>query len=293
MKNVFLLILVLLINNGCSRSYKQKNYQTTNVAALADIQMDKSEKEELPPPKSKNSKTEIIKPQTHEKKTIKDGKMGLMSDSVELVQAAISQEVTKLGGYVAMERLSHETSRKSLEITIRIPSKDFENLLKRIESGKCIIIYKTINVRDVTEEFIDIESRLQTKRKFADKYQELLKKANAVKDILEVEENLRTLQEEIESAEGKLKYIEDQVDFSTLEISVQQVNEIPDYKHGFGSDIWDSIKTGWQILVIIFLFIIKIWPIIILYFLAWLGIKRFRKLQKNKRENLKDNKTNI
>jgi len=87
--------------------------------------------------------------------------------------------------------------------------------------------------------------------------------------------------------------MEDLIDYSTLEINIQQVKEISDYKHGFGSDIWDSIKTGWQILVIVFLFIIKIWPIIILYFVVWLGIKRFRKHQKTQEKILKTNKTEL
>ena len=163
---------------------------------------------------------------------------------------------------------------------IRVPAANFENLITGIEKGKCKVLYKNISARDVTEEYMDVESRLLTKRKFADRYQELLKKANAVKDILEIEENLRTLQEEIESSEGKLKYLNDQVDFSTLEITVNQYKETTVQLPGFGKNIIESIKIGWQILISIFLFIIKIWPIILLYVIAWFGIRKFWKSYK-------------
>src|SRR6266542_1662447 len=132
-------------------------------------------------------------------------------------------------------------------MTIRVPASNFENLITGIEKGKCRVLYKNVSARDVTEEFMDVESRLHTKQKFAERYQELLKKANAVKDILEIEENLRTLQEEIESSKGRLKYLSDQVDYSSLEVSLTQDKEIISHQPGFGRKFFDSIITGWQI----------------------------------------------
>ena len=287
MKNVCLLLSILFVLLGCSRNYQRKMVNNCEVTALADIKVEKPVLSEAPPSDLKNTSKDLVNPQTHEKKIIKDGKIGLQADSVEDIRFALSQKVKKFGGYVAVEKLSNETGRKTLDMTIRVPAKNFENLIADVENGKCKVLYKNINARDVTEEFLDIESRLQTKRKFVERYQELLKKANVVKDILEIEENLRTLQEEIESSEGRLKYLNDQVDYSTLEVSVNQSRETIVATPTFGSNILDSIKTGWQILVSIFLFIIKIWPIIVIYIIAWFGIKRFWKKYKARRSELK------
>jgi len=287
MKKVCLVLSTLIILLGCSRNYQSQKTANCEVMALADIKVDKPLLMESPKSAVPDIKKNPVNLQTHEKKIIKDGKIGLLADSVEAIQHALSLVVKKYGGYIAVEKLSNEAYRKTLDMTIRIPAKNFENLISEVENGKCKVLYKNINARDVTEEFMDIESRLQTKRKFVERYQELLKKANVVKDILEIEENLRTLQEEIESSEGRLKYLNDQVDYSTLDISVNQSKETVTVTPTFGNNILDSIKIGWQTLVTIFLFIIKIWPILLLYLIAWFGIKHFWKKYKARKAEIK------
>jgi hypothetical protein len=240
-------------------------------------------------PDISDSDNSTVKSKTHEKKIIKNGKMGIQVDSIDNHHLDLTNTVKKYGGYIASEKLSNTYPRTTLDLTIRVPAINFEKLVEEIEKGKGTVLFKNINARDVTTEFMDLESRLATKRKFIDRYHELLKKANEVKDMLEIEENLRKLQEEVESSEGRLKFLVDQVDFSTLDLTVNQARESEVKIPGFGKNIVDSVKTGWQILITIFLFIIKIWPIILLYVFVWYGIKKFWKRYKARRETLNKN----
>ena len=61
----------------------------------------------------------------------------------------------------------------------------------------------------MTDQFIDLETRLENKRNYLKRYNDLLLKANSIKEILEIEEKIRALEEEIESATGQLKYLSD------------------------------------------------------------------------------------
>lgn len=284
MKNVCLFLIAFTVLVSCSKSKQyQRQAEFSEVSEMACIKLtDISEKKE-----SKENKNVPIDPKTHEKKIIKDGKIGLQTDSVEEVKEILSKKIKEFGGYVGSEKQSNQNGHKTLEMLIRVPAANFEKLIAGIENGKNKVLYKNISARDVTEEFMDVESRLQTKQKFAERYQELLKKANAVKDILEIEENLRTLQEEIESSKGRLKYLSDQVDYSSLEIHLTQDKEIISYQPGFGRKILDSITLGWQILISILLFIIQIWPIELIFLVVFLGSKRTLKHYKQRREQLK------
>lgn len=82
----------------------------------------------------------------------------------------------------------------------------------------------------MTDQFIDLETRLANKREYLERYRELVKKAVSVKEILEIEEKIRLLEEEIESVTGRLKYLGDQVDFSTLNLTspnTRDLNTVP------------------------------------------------------------------
>src|SRR5699024_12383858 len=85
--------------------------------------------------------------------------------------------------------------------------------------------YKEIDARDVNDQFIDLETRLENKRSYLKRYKDLLSKAKSVKEILEIEESIRKIEEEVESTVGRLKYLSDQVDYSSLELRIAEEKE--------------------------------------------------------------------
>ena len=170
-------------------------------------------------------------------------------------------------------------------MTIRIPAQNFEKFISILEKGSGKLKYKNISARDVTEEFIDIEARLKTKKEVEKRYRQLLSKAKNIKEILEVEEKLRVLREEIESREGRLKYLKKQVAFSTVYL---QITQKLDYKYeptkekSFLQRLFKSLDKGWKGLIIFLLFMFRIWPLIIIGLIAVYYIRIVRKKRKQK-----------
>ncbi len=231
-----------------------------------------------PPPNNPAMTQEVIK-----KKIIRDGRLGLRVTELEKTKTRIDTLVTANGGYYANESFNNSDWESSYNLKIRIPGVNFEKFISGIEAGEGEVLYKVIDARDVTAQFIDLETRLENKRSYLLRYNDLLKKANSVKDILEIEEKIRVLEEEIESTTGQLKYLNDQVDYSTLDLTISKQKDFkynPEKRAKFSERFKQSISKGWFEFVDFVLFIIKIWPfwiIIAVMFYFWRKYRRTKK----------------
>ncbi len=205
--------------------------------------------------------------QQKNKKIIKDGDITVKSKDITKSKSTLDKLVKQLDGYYENESQDKYDERISYNLKVRIPSQNFEKLLNAVENGTDELQSKNIQARDVTAEFMDIESRLSNKREYLKKYKELLSRAANVKDILAIEENIRNLQEEIESSEGRLKYLSDQVSYSTLNINLYSEKEYvfkPEEQDNFWERFKTSLSDGWNSMVSFFLWTIGIWPFVII-----------------------------
>lgn len=106
-----------------------------------------------------------------------------------------------------------------------------------------------------------------------------------MKDILEIEEKTRLIEEEIESSEGRLKYLSDLVDFSTLDLKVSKKNEFrftPASHDKFWERFKQALSNGWNGFVGFILIMFQLWPLwLILAILipVWKRFKRRRTIK--------------
>lgn len=219
----------------------------------------------------------------NKQKIIKDGNITLKSKNVIHSKKAIDQSLKKMDAYYESEDLQNNEQSMAYNLKIRVPAVNFERLIANLESGEDEIEAKNIQARDVTEEYVDIETRLATKREYLQRYKQILAKAATVKDILAVEGNIRTLLEEIDSQEGRLKYLADQVSFSTLSINLyEQKNYIEQPKSSFLTRIKIALNSGWQSIVNFTLWLLGIWPYLTIAFIGFVMIRRSIKQRKNR-----------
>lgn len=110
--------------------------------------------------------------------------------------------------------------RDDSQLVIRVPASKFEDILKRIEKlGD--VLHRNVAAEDVTEQYMDVEVRLKNARAVRDRLQALLEKATKVEESLAIEKELTRVGTEIETLEGKLKYLKDRVAFSTITVTFQ------------------------------------------------------------------------
>ena len=114
---------------------------------------------------------------------------------------------------------------KSGNITIKIPEKRFDEFGDSLDQlGK--IKSKETSAYDVTEEYVDLQARLKNLKNQEKRYTELLDMAKDVQDVLAIEAQLGRIRGEIESYEGRIKYLENTTSFGTFYINLYEPEKI-------------------------------------------------------------------
>jgi hypothetical protein len=208
---------------------------------------------------SKHTKSQLLK----NKKIIKDGSISIKVKEIELAKKRMDAIIKSYDAYYENESFENSETTVSYRLKIRVPAKQFEVFLKASEKVEGEITFKNIDARDVTEEYVDGEIRLTSKKLFRNRYYQLLGKAGKVDDMLAIEENIRALQEEIESQEGQLKFLDDQITYSTLDVYLfcdKGIHEPVVVEDTFFKRFKTSISNGWNMLVSFVLWCIMQWP---------------------------------
>ena len=211
-----------------------------------------------------------------ERKLIREGNMRFETTDVAKTRSFLDSLVTAFGGYLANENIYNYEGTLEQNISVRIPSEQFDPFLAAVSSYAGRLDNRYINTLDVTEEFIDVEARLKSKKQLEQRYLELLKQARTVEDMVAIETQLSQVRSEIESMEGRLKYLQNRVSFASLSISFYQTKT-----EGFG--FWDKIGdgwgNGWDKFLGFMVWLVTLWPFMLLIVLV-IVIFRVRRARK-------------
>ncbi|MBN2468206.1 MAG: DUF4349 domain-containing protein [Deltaproteobacteria bacterium] len=212
-----------------------------------------------------------------ERKIIRNGELAFECSNLGETRKRVEEAIKKYGGYISNENEYRYTDRIEQSIIIRVPAENFDGLVADISQGVRRFDRKHIGSTDVTEEFLDIELRIKIKKETETRYRELLARAKNVKEILEIERELGKIREEIESVEGRLKYLQNQVAFSTLTVTFYEVISTP---VAFFSKAKTGLKTGWNNFILFLVGVVSIWPFIVLFIGIIFVIRRLWKTKK-------------
>jgi hypothetical protein len=216
-------------------------------------------------------------PNFSDRKLIKNGHLRFRTDSFEETQLDIVEAVKLLNGYISNENQSNPGNRISQNLTIRVPSKNFESLIDRILTNAGSVEERSIYVNDVTAQYTDIAARLKTKKALENRYREILKQAKSVRDILDIERELGNIRADIEATEGRLKMMDNQIDYSTLQVYFYK--EV--YKNeGLAYDLGAGFRKGWENLLSFIIGLIHIWPFLLILGLGVFFLIRFKRNRK-------------
>lgn len=218
---------------------------------------------------------------TDKKKIIRDGHMTIKVKSAQTAKTEVDSLLLPFGAYYASENFNNNEREATFYLRLRIPAAAFDDFILCLEKGGYgEILNKDIQARDVTDQFIDLETRLQNKRNYLGRYKDLLKEAKTVKDILQIQEEIRGLEEEIESTTGRLKYLSDQVDYSSLQLTLTEQKDFqykPEQRDRFGEKLKQALTKGWYGIVDTVIFLFKIWPVWLILSLALVFLRRRNK----------------
>lgn len=208
---------------------------------------------------------------------IKEASINFETKDPKISLQKIKHLIKKYNAIISNENQYSDGANISNQINIKINSKDFEKFLDELEQNIENIDSKTVNVQDVSEEYYDLQTRIKTKKEIEDRYISILKQAKTIKDIIEVENQIGIIRTEIESMEGRIKYLQNRVSYSAISINYHT----PIIK----KDTWEfnfteAIKSGWIVLLKFIKVLITIWPLLLILSIGYIVYKK-RNLKRN------------
>ena len=226
----------------------------------------------------------------YERKLIRTGNVTLEVKTLSDAEEKITAWAKSLGGYIT----NANTWENGAGFTVRVPSSRFDDAMAQAgEFGR--VTNRSVSSQDVSDNYYDLQSRLQTKYILRDKLTGYLGQAKDIKDLLEIERQLNSVLEDIDSTEGRFKRLSGQIDFSTIYINMQFERGkdeggiiLPDVKNSWNEFVSTVIAFFWGLLKVLFYIVIFGIPLIALAaFLFWLLfgkvgllVRLFKKLKK-------------
>jgi hypothetical protein len=153
--------------------------------------------------------------------------------------------VSDSGGYVSQfsEDRAYGAQRGG-RWTIRVPIASFTRLLDEV-AQLGVAERREVQSQDVTEEFVDLGSRLKNKQTLENRLLELMsKRGDEITDVLALENELSRVREEIEKLQGRLNYLSDRVALTTIEIQAYERLDYQPPEATFGQRIASTFSVS-------------------------------------------------
>ena len=157
---------------------------------------------------------------------IKTADLSLQVDSARDAEAALRTLVGQLGGYVVKVETSGADESMTSHVIFRVPAERFDQALSGVQGLAKKLLSRTVGGDDVTEEFVDLESRLKNLEATRDRLQSFLDKAETVDDALKVNQSLSDLQGQIEQLKGRKQFLERSAALSTISVTLSPLPAI-------------------------------------------------------------------
>jgi hypothetical protein len=161
----------------------------------------------------------------------------------ENAQREMEAKAKKYGGFMIGSNSYRDSNEQvSGSITLRIPQEHFQGFLNDAEGVAEEVLERNVNGQDVTEEYVDLGSRLKAKRAVEERLLEFMKNAQKTEDLLKISNDLSVVQEEIERVMGRMKFLENQSALSTITIDLYEENVIVPNLEKDDLNTWEKTK---------------------------------------------------
>ena len=151
---------------------------------------------------------------------IKNGEMALLVADTDRALDQATGVAVDSGGYIVSSKTWLQDGFKYASLTMGIPSDQFEVAQRRLRGLALEVQNDTASGQDVSQEYVDLQSRLTNLEATAARIREFLDKATKVADALEVNQQLSDVEGQIEQVKGRMQFLKDRSAFSTIALTL-------------------------------------------------------------------------
>ncbi|KKR57308.1 MAG: hypothetical protein UU05_C0055G0003 [Candidatus Curtissbacteria bacterium GW2011_GWA1_40_47] len=151
-----------------------------------------------------------------ERMVVKNSNLSLLVNDVKATGEKIIDRAKSAGGYMVEASYNRPNESPFATITVRIPENKLDETLNYFRSLAIKVTSERLLGKDVTDQYVDIEARIATLQKTKAKFEQILDKAVAVTEILQVQRELISIQSQIDSLVGQQKSLEQNANLSKV-----------------------------------------------------------------------------
>ncbi|GAP64002.1 hypothetical protein ARMA_2425 [Ardenticatena maritima] len=189
---------------------------------------------------------ESANPLLFDRKIIKTGSMTLEVDDVFDTLDQITLLATHYGGYMVASRTWYEGEYAYAQLTLAVPVDQFEQAVAQARRlGK--VLDEAISSEDVTDQYVDLEARIQNLEATAARIRAFLDEAQTVEEALRVNAELSRVEAELERLKGQRQALEKRTAFSTLQVTLQPALPTPIVEENGWSPM-QTVREAWRTL---------------------------------------------
>jgi hypothetical protein len=161
------------------------------------------------------------------RKIIKNGEMNLLVADTDRAIDQVTNIAVDSGGYIISSQTTLRGDVKVATLTLGVPVDQFEIVQRQLRSISLKVQSETASGKDVTDEFVDLQSRLLNLEATAARIREFLKQAQTVEEALKVNAQLTEIEGQINQVKGRMNFLADRSAFSTLLINLEPERPTP------------------------------------------------------------------
>ena len=152
---------------------------------------------------------------------IRNGYLNLVVKDTLATQTEIGRLMDSVDGYIFSEdSYRYAEGLTQVEMSLRVPADRFDEAMAQLREMATEVTRDSVSSDDVTEEYVDLESRLRALEVKATKLEELMDRAEDTEAVLQVYQELSATQQEIEHVKGRMKYLERSAALATIDVSL-------------------------------------------------------------------------
>jgi hypothetical protein len=254
-----MLLLLCVLAVGCGQAGN-----TSPTAATAKISGEAAPGFALAMPAEDGVKTEGAPPSASllERKIIYTASVDLVVEDFSAIPTKVTDLVQRYDGFIAKSQVSGDAGEsRSGRWTLRIPILRFDAFLQEAQGQLGEVKSLSRDSQDVSEEFFDVEARIQNKRQEESRIIKLLaEQTGTLEEVLRIERELSRVREEIERFEGRKRVLSDLTSLTTITLRIDEARHFePELATTFGDrirrafdgSIWTMQRLGENLAVVL------------------------------------------
>ena len=171
------------------------------------------------PPAGGNEIASLAVPRSR-RMIIKDADLELLVSDTDVALDSVTVIAVDYGGYIISSHTWYEDDFRYATVRLGVPVEEFENVLRRLRGLALQVLNEIASGEDVTDQFVDLQSRLTNLQATRDRIREFLDKADTVEEALKVNEQLSEVEGQIEEIQGRMNYLKDRAAYSTIDLQL-------------------------------------------------------------------------